>query len=183
MRLFTGLDVPSNTEALLGRLISVLRPAAPNLHWSPLTNLHITTKFIGQWHDDRLDELKDALQTVSKPGALQIPINGVGWFPNPDQPRSLFAAVDAPQGLHDLARGTQEALAAIGIAHEDRKYSPHVTLARLKSGTRLAPLRQAIACYESVDFGIFDANSFHLYASHSDVHGTVYTKLAEFPLQ
>jgi 2'-5' RNA ligase len=182
MRLFTGLDVPGEVEARLDRLLHELRPAA-DIHWSPITNLHITTKFIGEWPEDRLPELIAKLRdAVPKPGVLQISVRGVGWFPNPHQPRVLFAAIQAPQGLVDLAGTTDAATAELGVPVEERRYSPHLTLARIKGASPLALLRQAIARQESLDFGTFDATSFYLYKSEPGPRGSVYTKLSEFPL-
>lgn len=175
MRLFTGLDL---SIATLDQFLSALRPAAPNLQWSPLKNLHITTKFIGEWPEPRLGELTQVLQGIQKPGLLRIHMRGVGWFPDPHQPRYLFAAVEASQQLLDLARDTQNALAVIGVKVEDRAYTPHVTLARVRAA-ELAALQQAIAEYGSLDFGMVEAKSFALYVSVM----SVYTKLAEFPLQ
>ena len=188
MRLFTGLEMPEHVESELDRIVRPWREVAPGLQWSPLVNLHITTKFIGEWPEARLTQLVDALVgSVPKPGgALRMAVRGVGWFPNPDQPRSLFAAVDAtPQGLHDLVAGTQDALAAIGIAREERKYAPHVTLARMNRppSAELSALRQAIAESQALDFGVVEAKSFFLYLSQSESRGSIYKKLAEFSFQ
>jgi 2'-5' RNA ligase len=188
MRLFTGLDLPPNIEGAIERLLAVLRPAAPELTWSPLANLHITTKFIGEWPEARLGELSDALRVVAKPdgGAPAIRVSGLGWFPDAQAPRALFAAVNSSPALPALASQIQDALAAIGVAREDREYRPHVTLARVPrktSGSALDSLRRAAAEAGSLDFGSFEARAFHLYSSRTEPAGSIYTKLAEFPLQ
>ena len=86
MRLFTGLDVPYEMRRNLELLLHLLKPKA-KIAWSPMDNLHVTTKFIGEWPEERLDELKGALSAVPKPGELKIAIRGLGWFPNPHHPR------------------------------------------------------------------------------------------------
>jgi RNA 2',3'-cyclic 3'-phosphodiesterase len=186
MRLFTGLDLPGEVETQLDRLLQDLRPHAPGLNWSPLRNLHITTKFIGAWPEERLPELVQALtQAVPRPSqALEIQVRGVGWFPNPHSPRVLFAAVNGSGGeLHHLAKATDEACASIGIARETKPYSPHLTLARIRDvSIPLAPLRQAIARQGSLDFGTFRPQSYFLYRSEPGPRASVYTKLSEFPL-
>ena len=180
MRLFTGLDLPaevvSNLEALLGRL----RPTA-RVQWSPPRNLHITTKFIGEWPEARLDELKAALAALPARPAIAAHIHGVGFFPNPRNPRVFWCGVDAP-GLAALAADTDRATAALGIAAEQRPFSPHLTLARIKDRLDPRPLEAAIAGSPSLDFGRFEARSFYLYLSQLRPTGSVYTKLAEFPL-
>jgi 2'-5' RNA ligase len=182
MRLFTGLDLPAAVSASLEDLLRHLRPAA-RLNWSPVANLHVTTKFIGEWPAGRLDELKNALAAVPRPSRLPIAIRGLGWFPNPHQPRVLFAAVDAPPALADLHRATDQALVSLGVPAETKRYSPHLTLARIRETTDLGPVRQRIAQLDSVDFGRFDATGFHLYLSEPQAGGSVYTKLASFPLE
>jgi 2'-5' RNA ligase len=182
MRLFTGIAIPGavigNLEALLDRL----RPAA-RINWSPPANLHITTKFIGEWPQDRLDEVIGKLRSILPGGDLQIAIQGLGWFPNPHNPRILWAAVKAPQRLKDLVQATEDALATLGIEREKKQYSPHLTLARIKEPVPLAPLRQAIAGLDSTDLGEFTASRFCLYQSRTNPSGSIYTELAEFPLE
>ena len=186
MRLFTGLELPVHVESELDRVLKLWREVAPGLQWSPLENLHITTKFIGDWPEARLQELKDALACVPKPGALAIAVLGVSWFPNPHQPRSLFAAIDSvPRGLLDLAGHTQDALARIGIPREQREYKPHITLARVNSAPapELSALQRAIGESPSLEFGMIEAKSFFLFLSQPESRGSIYKKLAEFSFQ
>jgi RNA 2',3'-cyclic 3'-phosphodiesterase len=180
MRLFTALDlspeVMRNLEDLLGRLRPTLRAV-----WSPPSNLHITTKFIGSWPEDRLGELKTALWSLAGRPAISVHVHRLAFFPNPHSPRVLTCAVEA-RGLEALAKDTDAATAALGVQAEDRPYKPHLTLARVKASGRLQPLREAIASLPSLDFGRFEAASFFLYESKLRPTGSVYTKLAEFPL-
>jgi 2'-5' RNA ligase len=67
------------------------------------------------------------------------------------------------------------------VARENRAFSPHLTLARIKEQIDLRPLHSAIAALPSQDFGRFAAQSFFLYQSRLRPSGSVYTKLAEFP--
>jgi RNA 2',3'-cyclic 3'-phosphodiesterase len=182
MRLFTAIDIPTavkrNLEALLGRL----RPTA-RLKWSPPGNLHITTKFVGEWPEERLEDLKAALAAVPSREALEISVQGLGWFPNPHSPRVFWAAVKAPPALAHLAKETDTALVRIGVPSETKPFSPHLTLARIKEPVPLAAMRQAIAGLESDDFGLFTADRFYLYLSEMRPSGSVYTRLAEFPFR
>ena len=181
MRLFCGIDLPGGIIDSLGTLTKKLRPAV-RINWSPVENLHITTKFIGDWPPERLEELKQALAPLAGRGAIPIEVRGLGWFPNPHEPRVFWAAVKAPPALAELARGTDAALKAIGVPAETRPFSPHLTLARIKAPVPLAELRQRIAQLESTEFGTFTAGAFHLYSSDRRPEGSVYTKLAEFSL-
>jgi 2'-5' RNA ligase len=181
MRLFCGLSLAYEVRRNLELILQHLRPQA-SIHWSPPENLHITTKFIGEWPDERLEQLRSVLSTVPPPGALKIAVRGLGWFPNPHSPRILFAGVDAPSALHDLHAATDTALASIGVKAESKPYHPHLTLARIKSPGGLAPLRQAIAGLPSADFGVFQAAKHLLYRSNLAPAGSQYSVIAEFPL-
>jgi 2'-5' RNA ligase len=181
MRLFTGIDLPAEIKQRLDALIKHLRNYA-QINWSPAANLHVTTKFIGEWPPERLDEVAAALRTVTAPSRIDIDIHGLGWFPNPHNPRVFWAAVHASPSLAELAQATDEALHGLGVELETRPYSPHLTLARIKGPSPLTALRQAIAKLESVDFGAFTPSNFHLYRSQPGSGGSVYTKLFDFPL-
>ncbi|HUS05782.1 MAG TPA: RNA 2',3'-cyclic phosphodiesterase [Bryobacteraceae bacterium] len=181
MRLFTGIALPAEIIENLSRLLDHLRPAA-HLSWSAPYNLHVTTKFIGDWPDERLGELVDLLRTLPAGQPIDIRLHGLGWFPNPHLPRVLWAGIQAGDGLPRLASATDAALATLGIAAEIRPFSPHLTLARIKDAAPLAKLRQTIAELASVDFGSFTASHFLLYRSTPGPAGSIYTQLAEFAL-
>jgi 2'-5' RNA ligase len=180
MRLFTGLDLPAEVVRNLEELQERLRPKA-QIHWSPLVNLHITTKFIGEWPEERLDELKASLAKLPVRSAIPVHIHKMGFFPNPHSPRIFTGGVEAP-GLEALAKDTDGVTAALGIESEKRTFSPHLTLARIRDKVNLQPLREAIAALPSQDFGRFEATRFFLYQSRPGKAGSVYTKLADFSL-
>ncbi len=181
MRLFTAIDIPPEIIATVAQLIERLRPSA-RIHWSPPDNLHVTTKFIGEWPAERLEELKGVLAGLPAPGPIGIAIRQVGFFPNPHSPRVFWAGIQAGPELASLAQATDRALAGLGIEPEKRAFSPHLTLARVREPVPLVQLRQAIAGLDTVDFGNFTASSFFLYQSQLRPGGSVYTKLSEFPL-
>ena len=182
MRLFTGISLPEEVTGNLSALIDRLRLTA-HLRWSPVDNLHITSKFIGEWPEARLQEMIDALQPLGRRPAFDVSVNGVGWLPNPHSPRILFAAIKAGPELAELATATEAATTAIGVDRETKPYRPHLTLARSKdTGVSLGPLRQAVAQIESPDFGTIRVDSFKLYLSKMGPSGSIYTQLAEIPL-
>lgn len=178
MRLFTGLDLPEEVVRSLRKLLETLQPKA-RINWSPPENLHITTKFIGEWPQDRLDELKSILAGLRPRDPISIQIRKLGFFPNPNSPRVFWCGIEAP-GLDALAADTDRATAALGIPVESRAFSPHLTLARIKERLNLQPLRETIASLPSLEFGRFTADRFFLYQSRLSPKGSVYTKVAEW---
>ena len=166
----------------LGRLLRELRPLAP-LNWSPLENLHITTKFIGAWPEERLEELTRALAEMRAPAVFPVTIAGVSYLPNARKPRMLFAGVQAGPELATLASQVEEALEPLGVAREQRAYTPHITLARI-GDKPVHAVREHIANMKNPEFGTFQVAEFHLYSSRPRTggSGSVYEILTSFPL-
>jgi len=179
MRLFTGLDLPAGVVHNLESLVAGLRPTA-RIHWSPPANLHVTTKFIGEWPEEKLAELEAALRALPARPPVEVVVAGLGFYPNARAPRVFWCGIEAP-GLESLAAETDKATSALGIERERRAYSPHLTLARIKDGVELRALHEAIGRLPSKDFGRYTAASFFLYRSQLRPTGSVYTKLAEYP--
>jgi 2'-5' RNA ligase len=180
MRLFTGLALDPAILNNLEQVVKELRPLAP-LNWSPLANLHITSKFIGAWPEPGLNELKQAIGEIQPPAAFPVSIERFGYFPNPHHPRVLFADVKAGPELAELARGIDRRLVPLGVAHEERPYTPHLTLAKIKDEP-IRALQQHIANMKNFDFGTFQVSEFHLYMSTARTGGSEYKILATWPL-
>lgn len=182
MRLFTGIALDKKVQSALEQVLRELRPLAP-LKWSPVENLHITTKFIGEWPEDKLADLKRALAAMPAPPAFPMTVSRFGYLPNPHNPRLLFTAVEAGPELGELARRTEDTLVPLGVAREDRPFTPHLTLARIGNNS-VRVVREHIAKMKNPDFGSFQVSEFHLYLStpRPGGSGSVYRSLATFPL-
>jgi 2'-5' RNA ligase len=188
VRLFTAIDLSEEVRERLRQLLARWKPLA-KISWSPADSLHITTKFIGEWQQQRLNEIEDALRAIPHDGAFDLAVRGLGWFPlarassqdagskDVRRPRVLWAGVEAGEALAKLARATEQAVAALGVPVEERPYSPHLTLARIREAVPLDALRRAVT-KTIADFGTFRATEFLLYLSA----GGKYTRLAAFPL-
>lgn len=180
MRLFCGLDVSEGVQRRLAELVGQLRQAA-RLRWTSVENLHITTRFIGEWPAGRLHQLRQALAPLAAREPIPIQVRALGWFPDPRRPRVFWAGIEAPPALSELALATDTALAALQVPAESRPFSPHLTLARVPLPVPQEELLHRIAGLESAHFGAFTAREFYLYSSEPGPGGAVYTKLAAFP--
>jgi len=179
MRLFTAIDLPEETVLRLERLLSALRPEAL-IKWSPLDNLHITIKFIGEWPESRLDELHETLAGLGPRESVEIDFHDLGWFPNERSPRVLWAGVHAGEGLRNLAHDTDEALGKLGVSREIRDFSPHLTLARMKNPVPLRRLREKVAELQPAALGSFSARHFSLFRSDPGSNASIYRKLRDY---
>jgi 2'-5' RNA ligase len=172
MRLFTAVDLPTDIRARLALLLDQLNLLA-KLQWTAPEKLHITTTFIGEWPEARLEELHAVLGKVTS-DSFQISVRGVRWM----NKRVLCAGIEETTALATLASSTGAALAGIGVPIEDRPYHPHLTLARRKHPGRVAQLDQVVAELSSSDFGMFTATQFGLFLSH----GGKYTQIKDYVL-
>ncbi len=182
MRLFTAIDLPQGILLRLERLVAALRPEAL-VNWSPLDNLHITTKFIGAWPEARIDELHQALAEVAPRPPFEVEVRNLGWFPNERSPRVLWAGVHGGTALGSLASETEERLAPLGIPAEDREFSPHLTLARIKSPVPLRGLRAKVEELQPAPVGKFLVSQFTLFRSDPGSNASIYRKLREYKFE
>ncbi len=182
MRLFTAIDLPADILTRLDRLIGALRPEA-FINWSPLDNLHVTTKFIGEWPEARVEDLHHALVGLPARKPFEIDVKELGWFPHERSPRVLWIGVQAGEQLSELASQTEEQLLSLGIKKEDRKFSPHLTLARIKSPVPLARLRTRVHELQPAALGKFPVSHFSLFRSDAGSNASIYRKLREYKFE
>src|SRR4051794_28862861 len=191
MRLFVGLDIDEPIRERIRSYIESLRPLVPEIRFVAPESLHATLKFIGEFPEQRLDELKSALADVGG-SAFQLSFRGNGFF-TPRSPRVFWVGIDAGHELRALASAVDAATAKVGVAHEEREFSPHLTLARTGSGRpqgakrdRVKPvmyeLRARLEAAPQPDFGTMTAREFFLYESKTLASGAQYRKLARFAL-
>jgi 2'-5' RNA ligase len=112
--------------------------------------------------------------------AVDVRIRGGGFFPNERHPRIFWIGVEASQNLAELAAAVDANTKKLGVAPENRAYSPHVTLARFKSDDGLPQLRDAIRGLGPLEFGEMRATEFQLIRSELQPGGSRYTRLASF---
>jgi 2'-5' RNA ligase len=176
MRLFTALALPDPVaDSLLA-----LEAGVPGARWQRREQLHLTLRFIGEVDGRDAASIDDALATISAP-AFTMELKGVGSFGG-RVPRDLWAGVRASEPLVHLHRKIESALQRIGLEPDGRKFTPHVTLARLKgahNGT-VADYLTDHALYASAPFPV---NVFILYSSKLTSNGSIYRPEKAYPLE
>lgn len=154
MRCF--LAIPANREELRTAL-SAWQQAAPAIRWEAPEALHVTLRFIGGWPEDRVPELTAALAGLCwQPFALQL--THLGGFPDLHRPRVLWAGVAPSPALSSLAAELSARLASLGIASDPRPFTPHISLARLRSGERTTQLAPFVpAQWTAEEFNLYES--------------------------
>lgn len=181
MRLFVALDIPAEIRQRMAEYMERARQYAPEARWARVEGLHVTLKFLGEVSDQKVPEIKIALN-VLKASPVEVTFQGIGFFPNARSPRVFWIGVQATGALPQLAALTEETLAQQGFAPEQRPYSPHLTLARAAAPGSLRGLTPLLEHEASPQFGTMTAREFFLFQSHLGKGGSKYTKLERFSL-
>jgi 2'-5' RNA ligase len=186
VRLFVALEIPAAVRDNLAAQIKELRELSAQVadkrpRWVRPENLHVTLKFIGEVAPAKLEGMRGALGAIRSDALADLKFRGLGFFPNANHPRVLWAGVDASPNLTALAGDIDRALESQGIAREQRAFAPHLTLARFEPPGLHERLRIAIQKNAEREFGSLQTREFHLIESKLKPSGAEYTTIASFP--
>jgi 2'-5' RNA ligase len=174
-RLFTALELP---DAVVSQL-ALARGGVVGARWLEPEDYHVTLRFIGDIDARAAREVDEALEDIRRPKAL-VRFEGLSWFGG-DKPRAIVAKVRADPALMDLQADQERRLRRIGIEPETRKYTPHVTLARLR-GVGQASVASYLASRGALIAESFIAGRFVLYSARDGSGGGPYVVEAAYPL-
>jgi 2'-5' RNA ligase len=174
-RLFTGLEIPP----AIVQSLATLRGGLPGARWIDPENYHLTLRFIGDVDDVVAREVAFMLGRVRRTG-FELRFDGLSAFGG-RRPRAVIATLATTPALLDLQAEHERLMQRVGLEPEGRKFTPHVTLARLRDSTS-----QHVAEYLSARGQFrtppFDVSRFVLFSSRASVGGGPYVVEAEYPL-
>lgn len=176
MRLFIAIELPDDVKRELDRLWTDI----PGARRVPTDQIHLTLAFLGEVEEAALERLAGNLVRIQVP-EFRLSLSTVGCFPNRHRPRVLWVGLVPHPLLMHLVAGVQEAVLACGIPQEERPFSPHITLARLK----LASPRECDAFLDQnpkQKLLSFPVREFTLFQSRLTPQGALHTPLRSFPL-
>jgi RNA 2',3'-cyclic 3'-phosphodiesterase len=148
IRTFIAIDVDKPVHNRLIELQETLANSGTDVKWVEPDNLHLTLLFLGEVEDKQLHQVCRAIADVSsKHSPFTLSLEKVGCFPNLRRPRILWAGVG--EGLQEVVKlhdDLEEPLLDMGCyRREERDYTPHLTLGRLKGDNVTAKLNELIA--------------------------------------
>lgn len=157
--------------------------------WVQPSSIHLTLRFLGDTDEQLVGRMREAMTTVRRSHpAVQIPIDRLQAFPNLRQPRVLWVGPseqwfksDAADRLAALHREIESCCRSLGLSTDDKPFTPHLTLARIKAGDRQAGplLAQSGVCERPLSLGAITVGALVLMKSKLRPTGPVYTKLWE----
>jgi len=174
-RLFTALEIPPH----IAQSLATMRGGLPGARWIDPENYHLTLRFIGDIDDALAHEIAGVLGRVRRT-AFELRIDSLSSFGG-RKPRAVVATVAPIAPLMELQAEHERLLQRLGREPEGRKYTPHVTLARLRdsSSHQVADYLSARGHFRSASF---EVSRFVLYSSRASVGGGPYVVEADYPL-
>jgi 2'-5' RNA ligase len=174
-RLFTALELPET----VARQMALARGGVAGARWLEPKDYHITLRFVGDVDARIAQDIAETLGDIRRPKA-HIRFEGLSWFGG-DKPRAIVARVKADRDLMDLQADHERRLRRIGVEPETRKFTPHVTLARLR-GVAQGRIADYLASRVALHADAFTAERFVLYSARDGSGGGPYVVEAAYPL-
>jgi len=185
IRAFVAIELPVELRTKINLLTAQLKTRNMTaVRWVTAENIHLTLKFLGNISQMTMDRLIPMLRPV---GAAQTPfeinVAGIGAFPNPRRPRVIWVGLHAPENLVLLQAAVENAAAEVGVAPEERGFSPHLTIGRVRqeaTGVEIDSIAEGIRQLKFDPIGTISATEFSLIRSDLRPEGPRYSILANF---
>jgi 2'-5' RNA ligase len=179
VRAFIAIDVPEDARASIRGIIRNIGADSRGVKWVPAQNIHLTLKFLGDVRDDLIPVIKKRLELLgSMYQPFTVDIRGAGVFPNFRNPNVLWIGIEALEGLKSLFMEIDISLSEIGFAREDRGFSPHLTIGRVKDKRGIDPVVKELATYKDTFFGTIEVREILLMESVLTPSGAEYSEVA-----
>jgi len=176
MRLFVALDLPWEIKEELSDLSFNLIGA----RWVPTDNFHLTLRFIGEASRLQAEEIDLALATL-RGRSFAFSLSGMGWFEKAGRVSALWVGVERNEQLSKLQSKVETALYRVGLPGDRRRFTPHVTLARMDVPVTLG-LTQFVQANNLYRSAPIRADNVTLFSSFLGKDQPIYTPEAEYAL-
>lgn len=183
VRTFICIELPQEIQDDIAALQHAVKPMGRGVRWVPPRSIHLTFKFLGDVEQDQLGEIETAVKEACNhisPFALQV--DKTGAFPTFKRPRIYWIGFrSVPDRMLRLQSAIENELCKIGFAKEKRKFTPHLTIGRVKYGDGVREISHYLQnnSFESVSF---DVESVTIMKSELSSAGAKYTPLAKIQL-
>lgn len=186
MRCFIAIDLPDKVKSELIGLQNELKASGVQVKWTEVSNIHLTLKFLGEINEKTKEEISHLLDNISKNiPCFKMDIKSIGVFPKPNFPRIIWVGVDkGDKEIKNLVRFIEDGAERIGISKEERDFSSHITIGRVKSTLNKDKLVNALKVLETKPFNAeFSVDKITLFKSTLTSKGPFYEALAEANLK
>lgn len=184
IRSFVSIDVDDNRVlSEVDSVASTLLSLGGDLKPVGRENIHLTLKFLGNVDSVRIEDIKLALGKV-KFSPFQMEIKGAGAFPSLSRMSVIWVGIEKGwTQIQEVYEQTETLFSGLGFPRESRSFSPHITIARVKTGRRRDEIASLLRRLEDKSFGTFTADKVRLKQSVLSGSGPHYSTLLEVPAQ
>ncbi|MBM3137602.1 MAG: RNA 2',3'-cyclic phosphodiesterase [Chloroflexi bacterium] len=184
LRTFLAIELPDSTKGNINDHIQTLRSfTKSSIKWVAQDNLHITMKFLGEFDPSHINKLHNLLtHTINSIPVFKIHIDRMGAFPNLRAPKVIWLGFNMSDNLRKIYRCIEESVVNLGYDADDRPFSPHLTIGRIR---RDLPGDEIRNIGEAMSIGNFNLQSTFLvervvfFQSELKKEGPIYSKLFE----
>lgn len=191
-RLFIAIRFPEDVRAAMWDAIGPLRETGGSVRWTPVGQLHITLRFLGNVPVGSIGAIDERLAAAAAGcRSFALSLGGVGAFPSLRRPRVLWVGAASGPELSALHAAVEAALEACGFEPEDRRFKPHVTIGRMRrvkrGGRRESAASDAMVdaarIARAIDFRAeVEVDRLYLMKSRLGPSGATHTVAGEYPL-
>lgn len=178
MRCFIAVDLSQAVKEGIREIIDRLRRTSRSVKWVPVENLHVTVKFLGEVPDDRVAKIKTQVSDVCmRHEPFEISIRGTGAFPSMKRPSVLWVGIERSDALERLYSDTDLSLSELGFARETRRFSPHLTVGRVKDLKDIEWTVKEFCTFQETLFGSIQVRELLVMQSVLRPSGAEYSKV------
>ena len=186
MRAFIAIEISSEIRRALTLLVKELQKEGIQGRWVPLSNIHLTLRFLGNIQNEHVVEIVKLMEEVAKGfRPFTVSLEGLGAFPSAARPRVLWVGVgDGQDALSRLQEQLERGLVSMGFPPEEKAFKPHLTVARFKFPKEEVRRKVYQACRkrEKKGWGAMAVASMVLFESILSSEGAHYRKVKEVAL-
>jgi len=173
------LDVPSK----IVEIENEIRKTGANVKLVKPGNMHLTLKFLGDTNEELIDEIEKIMkESVEGIEPFNIQLKGTGVFPNPNYIKVIWIGIQNGEQIIPIAQKIDEKISKLGFKKEKRKFSPHLTIGRVKSAKNKDKIIKIIDKYRDVQFADLKVEFLKLIRSELTPKGPIYTTIKEIKL-
>jgi len=177
IRAFVAATLASPVIEEIAKVRSALQKAEGDIRWTRVEGLHLTLKFLGDITRSQVEPILAALrEALRRQPRLHVLVQGLGAFPNLKRPRVLWVGLSG-EGLQEVSETVETALMPLNFPPEEREFTPHLTLGRVRSLRGWERLLAVVKEYEYTRFGESTVDQVTLYQSELRPDGAVYSPL------
>jgi 2'-5' RNA ligase len=182
LRAFIAIEIPQEIKKAIAAETACLQTGTGRaVRWVTAENTHLTLKFLGEVSPTNVDMLSQTLQAeCSQLPQFGITVSGMGCFPNVRRPRVIWIGLNAPADLNKLQHKIEAATARLGYPIEEKPFSPHLTIGRVREQASADDLKRLHDLLDTVSIGTlgaFTARAVYLFKSDLQPSGPVYSHL------